>query len=221
MKRHGRGKSAERKPAKAPKRRRAREGHARPQQIVAAAFEEFAEKGFAGTRLEDVAARAKVSKGLPYLYFKTKVELFKAVIRSVISAHFDVIRAQHGDDRPQRRRVPQRPVPQIRPGSSARLEARLHRAAPDRRRATSTRSSPQFYYEVVVSRGHGDADRSLSIAASRAASFKSDARCATFRNCSIAPVLTADHLAVAVRAPPSPRYRRAARHQHRVYWSKP
>ena len=82
-------KSAERGPARA---RRRREKEVRPQQIVAAAFEEFAEKGFAGTRLEDVAARARVSKGLPYLYFKTKVELFKAVVRSVISAHFDVVR---------------------------------------------------------------------------------------------------------------------------------
>ena len=82
-------KSAERKQAKA-KRRRDKE--VRPQEIVAAAFEEFAEKGFAETRLEDVAARAKVSKGLPYLYFKTKVELFKAVIRSVITSHFEVLR---------------------------------------------------------------------------------------------------------------------------------
>ena len=64
----------------------------RPQQIVAAAFEEFAAKGFATTRLEDVAARARVSKGLPYLYFKTKEELFKAVVRSVITSHFDVMR---------------------------------------------------------------------------------------------------------------------------------
>ena len=75
--------------------KRRREGRdVRPQQIVAAAFEEFAEKGFSATRLEDVAARARVSKGLPYLYFKTKVELFKAVIRSVITSHFDVIRDQ-------------------------------------------------------------------------------------------------------------------------------
>jgi AcrR family transcriptional regulator len=82
-------KSAGRKPPKPKVRRRDKDG--RPQQIVAAAFEEFAEKGFAGARLEDVAARAKVSKGLPYLYFKTKVELFKAVIRSVITSHFEVI----------------------------------------------------------------------------------------------------------------------------------
>ncbi|MGE5259957.1 MAG: TetR/AcrR family transcriptional regulator, partial [Actinomycetota bacterium] len=66
----------------------------RPQEIVAAAFEEFAAHGYAGTRLEDVATRARVSKGLPYLYFKTKEELFKAVVRSVITSHFDVIRQQ-------------------------------------------------------------------------------------------------------------------------------
>jgi AcrR family transcriptional regulator len=84
-------KSVQRKARPAGLRRR--EGKdVRPQQIVAAAFEEFAAKGFAGTRLEDVAARARVSKGLPYLYFKTKVELFKAVVRSVITSHFDVIR---------------------------------------------------------------------------------------------------------------------------------
>jgi AcrR family transcriptional regulator len=64
----------------------------RPQEIVAAAFEEFTAKGYAATRLEDVATRAKVSKGLPYLYFKTKEELFKAVIRSVISPLFDAMR---------------------------------------------------------------------------------------------------------------------------------
>jgi AcrR family transcriptional regulator len=72
--------------------RRERKKDDRPQEIVDAAFEEFAAKGFAGTRLEDVAARARVSKGLPYLYFKTKEELFKAVVRSVITSHFDVMR---------------------------------------------------------------------------------------------------------------------------------
>ncbi|HZP08245.1 TetR/AcrR family transcriptional regulator [Methyloceanibacter sp.] len=64
----------------------------RPQEIVAAAFEEFVSHGYAATRLEDVAARARVSKGLPYLYFKTKEELFKAVVRSVISPIFDAMR---------------------------------------------------------------------------------------------------------------------------------
>jgi AcrR family transcriptional regulator len=75
-----------------PRRRERRD--TRPQEIVAAAFEEFAAKGFAATRLEDVAARARVSKGLPYLYFKTKEELFKAVVKSVITPHFDALRGQ-------------------------------------------------------------------------------------------------------------------------------
>jgi AcrR family transcriptional regulator len=49
-----------------------------------AALELFVEKGFATTRLEDVAQRAGVSKGTVYLYFDSKEELFKAVIRSGI-----------------------------------------------------------------------------------------------------------------------------------------
>ncbi|XSG81854.1 MAG: TetR/AcrR family transcriptional regulator [Methyloligella sp. ZOD6] len=79
-------------PASGPPRRRRKDD--RSQEIVAAAFEEFAANGYAATRLEDVAARAKVSKGLPYLYFKTKEALFQAVVRSVITSHFDVIRKE-------------------------------------------------------------------------------------------------------------------------------
>ena len=39
------------------------------------------ERGYAATRLEDVAARAGVSKGTLYLYFASKEALFKAVVR--------------------------------------------------------------------------------------------------------------------------------------------
>ncbi|MGH6866345.1 MAG: TetR/AcrR family transcriptional regulator [Methyloceanibacter sp.] len=85
-------KATEREMTDTPRRRERKAKDTRPQEIVAAAFEEFAVKGYAGTRIEDVAARARVSKGLPYLYFKTKEDLFKAVIRSVISPVFDAIR---------------------------------------------------------------------------------------------------------------------------------
>ncbi|MBY6260661.1 TetR/AcrR family transcriptional regulator [Azospirillum sp. 412522] len=57
---------------------------ARPQEIVAAAMDVFVERGFAAARLEEVAARAGVSKGTLYLYFPSKDELFKAVIRAAI-----------------------------------------------------------------------------------------------------------------------------------------
>lgn len=61
-----------------------RRKEARPAELLAAALELFVEKGYAGTRLEDVAARAGVSKGTLYLYFDNKEELFKAVVRENI-----------------------------------------------------------------------------------------------------------------------------------------
>jgi AcrR family transcriptional regulator len=61
-----------------------RRKEARPEEILAAALESFAERGFAATRLEDVAARAGISKGTLYLYFKSKEELFKAVVRETL-----------------------------------------------------------------------------------------------------------------------------------------
>lgn len=63
----------------------------RPAEITAAAMNAFAENGFAATKVEDVAKRAGVSKGLLYLYFKTKEDLFKAVIRSFISPKIDAL----------------------------------------------------------------------------------------------------------------------------------
>ncbi|MEO6919986.1 MAG: TetR/AcrR family transcriptional regulator [Collimonas sp.] len=63
------------------KPRWARRKEARPQELLAAALDLFVERGFAATRLGDVAARAGVSKGTLYLYFENKEELFKAVVR--------------------------------------------------------------------------------------------------------------------------------------------
>jgi AcrR family transcriptional regulator len=57
---------------------------ARPQELLAAALELFTDRGFAATRLEDVARAAGVSKGTLYLYFENKQELFKAVVRDNI-----------------------------------------------------------------------------------------------------------------------------------------
>lgn len=54
---------------------------ARPQELLSAALELFVEHGFAATRMDDVAKRAGVAKGTLYLYFSSKNELFKAVVR--------------------------------------------------------------------------------------------------------------------------------------------
>lgn len=65
----------------------------RPREITAAALAAFAEKGYAATRVDDVARRAGVSKGLLYLYFRTKEELFKAVVRSLVIPRVDALSA--------------------------------------------------------------------------------------------------------------------------------
>ncbi|QDX81841.1 TetR family transcriptional regulator [Denitratisoma sp. DHT3] len=62
-------------------RPRQRRKEARPGELAAAALTLFVEKGYAATRLDDVAARAGVSKGTLYLYFDNKEALFKAVIQ--------------------------------------------------------------------------------------------------------------------------------------------
>ena len=56
----------------------------RASEIARAALDLFVTRGFAATKIEDVAKAASVSKGLPYLYFKNKEELFKAVITEAI-----------------------------------------------------------------------------------------------------------------------------------------
>jgi AcrR family transcriptional regulator len=69
------------RPAK-PRWRRRKE--ARPEEILSAALEVFTDRGFAATKLEDVAKRAGVTKGTIYLYFDSKEALFKALIRETI-----------------------------------------------------------------------------------------------------------------------------------------
>ena len=54
---------------------------ARRSAILDAALEEFSARGFADTRLDDVARRAGVAKGTIYLHFKDKEALFQELIR--------------------------------------------------------------------------------------------------------------------------------------------
>lgn len=68
--------------------KRERRKQARPGELLAAALDLFVEKGFAATRVEEVAHRAGVSKGTLFLYFPTKEELFKAVVRENIAGRF-------------------------------------------------------------------------------------------------------------------------------------
>lgn len=73
---------------------RQRRKEARPQELLDAALELFAHKGFAATRSEEVAARAGVSKGTLYLYYPSKEELLKAVIQQRLSSEIAAVAAR-------------------------------------------------------------------------------------------------------------------------------
>jgi AcrR family transcriptional regulator len=64
---------------------RAKRSAERRDAILAAALEEFATRGFAATRLDDVARRADVAKGTIYLHFADKETLFQELIRQELS----------------------------------------------------------------------------------------------------------------------------------------
>jgi AcrR family transcriptional regulator len=64
-----------------PSRRRK---EARPAELLDAALDVFAEKGFAAARMEDIAARAGTAKGTIYLYFPSKEAVFQALVRAAI-----------------------------------------------------------------------------------------------------------------------------------------
>jgi AcrR family transcriptional regulator len=69
---------------KTPDRQVARRGERR-EAILAAALEEFAARGFADARLDDVARSAGVAKGTIYLYFRDKEDLFQELVRAMVS----------------------------------------------------------------------------------------------------------------------------------------
>jgi len=62
---------------------RARRKAERPGEILDAAFEEFVQRGYAATRLEDIAARAGVTKGTIYVYFESKERVFEALVHDL------------------------------------------------------------------------------------------------------------------------------------------
>lgn len=65
-------------------RPRTRRKDARPAELLAAALDCFVEKGFAATRMEDIARRARVAKGTFYLYFPSKEAVFEALVRETL-----------------------------------------------------------------------------------------------------------------------------------------
>jgi AcrR family transcriptional regulator len=78
-------------------RRRARRKEARPGEIIDAALRLFADRGYAATKLEDVATAAGIGKGTIYLYFPTKEDLFRAVVRQAVLPNLEAATALTAD----------------------------------------------------------------------------------------------------------------------------
>jgi AcrR family transcriptional regulator len=68
--------------------RQKRRKEERPDEILAAALAVFTKDGFSGARLDEIADRAGCTKGTIYVYFDSKEELFKAVVRKLLVPHF-------------------------------------------------------------------------------------------------------------------------------------
>src|ERR1700748_526826 len=64
----------------------------RAPEILEAALACFSEKGFAATRMDDIAARAGITKGTIYLYFESKEAVFKALARQEVGARIAELR---------------------------------------------------------------------------------------------------------------------------------
>jgi len=84
-----------------PDGRKARRAERR-EAILAAALEEFSARGFAATRLDDVAQRAGVAKGTIYLYFRDKESLFQDIVRTMLSPLVGTIEGVLEIDAPMR-----------------------------------------------------------------------------------------------------------------------
>ena len=157
----------------------------RPAEITQAALEAFAEHGYAATRVDDVAKRAGVSKGLLYLYFKTKEELFKAVIRGVVVQSVDALKTAIADTELSAEEFLQGPYLEFiqkLPNSPARIVVRLLIAEGPKHPDLTA-----YYFDQVISGGM-DALRQLINRGVRHGEFR-QSDLAEFPQLMISPVL--------------------------------
>jgi len=136
---------------RAPAPRWKRRPEARPAEILAAATEAFGESGFARTTLEDVARRAKVSKGTLYRYFDSKETLFREMVRAnvvtVLAAGEEFVRSYPGTSRQLLADLIRRMWETMRKPSMARIARLVH---------SELHEFPElarFYFTEVMLRG--------------------------------------------------------------------
>ena len=154
--------------------------------IIAAGLDEFTARGFAATRLDDVARRAGVAKGTIYLHFKDKEALFQELVRTALVpliVNLTALPAAGGSIREILERFAEafvRDVAETRRGDIVRLIMAEGARFP---------SLADFYFREVVSRGL-EGMRKL-IEGGIARGEIRDARLADFPQVVVAPALVA------------------------------
>jgi AcrR family transcriptional regulator len=137
----------------------------RPREICAAALDVFSEKGFAAAKLDEIAARAGVSKGTLYLYFKDKADLFRAVVRDSIAPNVAAITSQVSS-----LDAPFADVVRIFLGGFAKREARLPIGAVAKMVVGESRNFPELarvWHDEVASKAIGAIAASIERAQQR------------------------------------------------------
>lgn len=123
----------------------------RPGEIIEAALALFVEKGFAATRLDDVAERAGLSKAAIYLYFADKTALFQGVIQQAVGRNLGLVEAMLAQHRG--------PVAVLIPGILEFMAGRIEdtpMAAVAKVVISESRAFPdigRFYLKEVIGRG--------------------------------------------------------------------
>ena len=123
----------------------------RPGEIIDSALSLFVEKGFAATRLDDVAERAGLSKAAIYLYFADKTALFQGVIQQAVGRNLGMVEAMLAEHRG--------PVAVLLPGILEFMAGRIEdtpMAAVAKVVISESRAFPdigRFYLKEVIGRG--------------------------------------------------------------------
>jgi AcrR family transcriptional regulator len=162
------------------------QSEARREAILAAALDEFAARGFAETRLDDIAKRARVAKGTIYLHFQDKEDLFQELIRSALSPIVMILEAAPSADLPLRALAEQLVVTFVREVYGTRRKDVIRLVLAEGRRFPKV---AEFYYREVVGRAMAAVRALVSRALSRGEIH--DDALARFPQLLVAPALVA------------------------------
>lgn len=166
--------------------RRAAQSAARREAILAAALDEFAARGFAAARLDDVARRAGVAKGTIYLHFRDKETLFQELVRETLSPFVARMEAAPAIDMPLRTAVEAVAAGFVREVYGTNRKDIIRLVLAEGRRFPKV---AEFYYREVVGRAMG-AMRKLVKRAVERGEISSDA-IGKFPQLIVAPALVA------------------------------